>query len=61
MLLRSSPFCCAKGATPVAGQSPFHGARWHGLLRGLRTVAGAPVSRNVDGAQHPGQLTWAMY
>ena len=25
-----------KGAPPAAGQSPFRGVRWHGLLRGLR-------------------------
>ena len=37
MPLRGSPFCCAKGATPVAQQSRFHGVRWYGLLHGLRT------------------------
>jgi len=36
MLLRSSPFCYAKGATPVAGQSPFHGVHWYGMRRGTQ-------------------------
>ena len=35
MLLRSSPFCYAKGATPVAGQSPFHGVHWYGMRASL--------------------------
>ena len=29
-----------RGTTPVAGQSPLHGVRWPGLLRGLLNVEG---------------------
>ena len=43
-----------KGAAPVAGQSPLHGARWRGLLRGLWIVWHADVACNaVDTLQSP--------
>ena len=44
MPLRGSPLCCARGATPVAGQSPFHSVCWLGLLRGHLIVKGVTVS-----------------
>ena len=40
----------SRGTTPVAGQSPLHGVRWHGLRRGHRMGEGTPVSCDAGGA-----------
>ena len=44
-----------RGTTPVAGQSPFHGVRWPGLLRGHRTGQAVRGPCNARGAWRHGK------